>query len=174
MLLALEAWTGRPGVALDLGCGAGRDTRALLGLGWKVHAVDSEPEALARLAEHVPAAHRDRLTPMLGKFEELQLPVVDLINASFSLPFCPPARFASLWKSLFAALNPGGIFVGQLFGDRDSWAESPYMTFHTRAEVEALLDPWQLIGLEECEEDGAPKVGPIKHWHVFHIVARRV
>src|SRR5580698_501118 len=29
-----------------------------LGLGWKVHAVDSEPEALARLAEQMPAAPR--------------------------------------------------------------------------------------------------------------------
>jgi len=174
MLRALESWTGPPGAALDLGCGAGHDTRALLALGWKVHALDAEPEALARLAEHVPAAHRDRLTPMLGKFEELQLPVVDLINASFSLPFCAPARFPSLWKSLFSALNSGGIFVGQLFGDRDSWAGYPPMTFHTRAEVAALLDPWQLIALEENEYDGAPKVGPIKHWHVFDIIARRV
>src|SRR4051812_15704215 len=42
---------GRAGDALDLGCGAGRDTRFLLSQGWRVTAVDREPTGLAMLAE---------------------------------------------------------------------------------------------------------------------------
>ncbi|MDP8911225.1 MAG: class I SAM-dependent methyltransferase, partial [Actinomycetota bacterium] len=36
------------GLAVDLGCGAGRDTAELLRRGWRVVAVDGEPEAIER------------------------------------------------------------------------------------------------------------------------------
>ena len=49
LLAALAAWSGPPGLALDLGCGAGRDARFLLAWGWRVHAIDAEPDGLARL-----------------------------------------------------------------------------------------------------------------------------
>jgi len=39
----------RFGSMLDLGCGTGPETLALLRAGWTVDAVDSEPEAIARL-----------------------------------------------------------------------------------------------------------------------------
>ena len=173
LVQALDAWEQPPGIALDLGCGAGRDTLALLAAGWRVHALDAEPEALARLEALVPAERRDRLTPVLGRFETAELPPADLVNASFALPFCPPAAFPGLWRAISVSLRPGGILSGQLFGDRDTWAANKWMTFHAAVEVEALLAGWERLVLEECEWDGMPAVGPAKHWHVFHVVARR-
>jgi trans-aconitate methyltransferase len=41
--------TTRPGRALDLGCGDGTETRALLNAGWHVVAVDTEPAAENRI-----------------------------------------------------------------------------------------------------------------------------
>jgi tellurite methyltransferase len=41
----------RPGRALDLGCGAGRNSLHLAALGWRVVAVDSSPNALRILRE---------------------------------------------------------------------------------------------------------------------------
>ncbi|MGQ9869558.1 hypothetical protein [Leptodesmis sp.] len=38
-------------VAVDLGCGDGRDTVELLRRDWQVLAIDGEPQAIARLLE---------------------------------------------------------------------------------------------------------------------------
>lgn len=48
---ALDYWTHSPGLALDMGCGAGRDSLALLRAGWNVVALDRDPEALLMLQE---------------------------------------------------------------------------------------------------------------------------
>jgi trans-aconitate methyltransferase len=42
---------GRDFFAVDLGCGAGRDTAELLRRGWRVLAIDAEAEAIRRLLE---------------------------------------------------------------------------------------------------------------------------
>ena len=47
------------------------------------------------------------------------------------------------------------------------------MTFHTRADVEALLEGFEIEHLEEEEDDSVTPRGEAKHWHVFHIVARK-
>jgi len=69
------------------------------------------------------------------------------------------------------ALVPGGIFAGQLFGPRDSWAGDPGMTFHTRHDVQALLAGLQILRLDETERDGQAYSGP-KHWHTYDILVR--
>jgi predicted RNA methylase len=57
---ALEhACTGR--TAIDLGCGAGVETRALLNAGWRVHAIDGAPGTEAVLRRTVGGIHQ-RLT----------------------------------------------------------------------------------------------------------------
>ena len=173
LVSALDAWEKFPGIAVDLGCGAGRDTLALLAAGWRVHALDCQTEALTRLDALVPAELRDRLTLAEERLEVAALPPADLVNASFALPFCAPGAFSGLWWAISACLRPGGLFSGQLFGDRDTWSADKGMTFHSAAGVEALLAGWERIILDECEWDGLPAVGPAKHWHVFHVVARR-
>jgi SAM-dependent methyltransferase len=162
-------------LAVDLGCGTGRDTAALLRLGWRVLAIDGEPGAIERLLARpdLGDAERARLETRVARFEDASWPDADLVNSSFALPFCAPEAFPALWRRLVASLRPGGRFSGQLFGDRDGWSEEPEMTFLTRAEVEALLEGFELERLDEVEEDGKTAVGEPKHWHVFHVVARR-
>lgn len=103
--------------AVDLGCGEGRDTVELLRRGWQVLAVDSNEEAIARMLARSDI-HLELLTTQTMQFEELVLPAaIDLINASFSLPFCPPEQFPELWEKIVISLKPGGRFCGQLFGE---------------------------------------------------------
>jgi len=101
------------------------------------------------------------------------LPSCDLVNASWSLPFCPPAMFGAVWEQIVDALRPGGRFCGQLFGEQDEWATEDDMTFHTREEAERLFVVFELDRFDELEEDGKTALGTPKHWHVFNIVAKK-
>ena len=169
-LLDAVARFDAPGFAVDLGAGTGRDTAELLRRGWRVLAIDREPEALDRL--RVIAAP-PQLDVQLARFEEVDWPACDLVNASFALPLCPPAAFPGVWGKLVASLRPGGRFCGQLFGDHDDWAGSGVVV-HTRAELGELLAPFEVERLDEVDEEGSTAVGTRKHWHLYHVVARRL
>jgi SAM-dependent methyltransferase len=159
-------------VGVDLGCGDGTETLALLTHGWTVTAVDSAPEAIARLQALVPPKDEPRLTTFVASFHELKLPEADFVYAGLSLPFCSPPEFAEAWRRITNALRPEGIFAGHFFGPRDSWADQPSMTFQTHEELETLLAGLDVHRLEEQDEDGPAVSGP-KHWHVFHVIASK-
>ncbi|MDG2614897.1 class I SAM-dependent methyltransferase [Thermoleptolyngbya sichuanensis XZ-Cy5] len=165
------------GYAVDLGCGEGRDTVELVRRGWRVLAMDGEPEAIARLQSRpdLQAALAElRLETHVQRFEQLILPAdLDLINASFCLPFCPPDQFPALWQTLTHALRPGGRMCGQLFGDRDSWAAYDHMTHLTRPQAEALLQSFTIEQFEEEAHPGTTALGEAKFWHIFHWVIRK-
>ena len=168
-----------PGRAIDLGCGQGTETAELLHRGWSVLAVDADPEAIARVESLRTLlgsdASTDRLTTRLASFTDLDaLPVAGLVHAGFSLPFCPAEHFPTLWSAVEAAVDDGGFFVGQLFGDRDSWATTAggSMTFHSRTAVDRRFGGWDVLRVDEQDEDGNSLAGP-KHWHIFHVIARR-
>lgn len=160
-----------PGFGVDLGCGQGRDTFAMLKRGWCVLAIDAEPEAIERLRAR--AGDEPRLETRVASFAEAQWPEADLVNAGYALPFCPPAEFDGLWERLVASVRPGGRFSGQLFGDRDEWAGDDQLTFVSRDRALQLLEPFELERFDEEDEDGKTALGDAKHWHVFHVVARR-
>ncbi len=169
----VEAIAGfdEPGLAVDLGCGTGRDTRALLAGGWNVLAIDSQQEAIDRLHASL-GDDGSRLETQVARFHEASWPECDLVNASFSLPYCPPERFPDLWDQIVDSIRPGGRFCGQIFGDRDAWAGTG-ISVQTREQVVELLRPFEVERLEEIDEDGSTVTGNRKHWHLFHIVARK-
>ncbi|HUK94268.1 MAG TPA: class I SAM-dependent methyltransferase [Gaiellaceae bacterium] len=178
LLLALELFDSEPDpvggrFAIDLGCGEGRDTVELLRRGWRVLAIDGEPEAIGRLRARPGLAENDRLETAISPFEELDWRAAALVSSSYALPFCPPGAFPAVWERLVASIVPGGRFCGQLFGDRDEWASDPALSVHSRAEAESLLEPFELERFDEVEEDGSTAVGDPKHWHLFHVVARK-
>jgi len=159
--------------AIDLGSGDGTETAVLLLRGWHVLAVDGEPAGIKRLMDKVPQGAQVHLQTQIAKFEEVILPSADLIHASYSIPFCHPDHFPTLWEKISTALNPGGRFAGQFFGVRDSWADNKDMTFHTEAQVRTMLNGFETEHFHEEDADGQAASGP-KHWHVFTVIARKM
>lgn len=71
---------------------------------------------------------------------------------------------------ILSALEPGGLFVGHLFGDRHDWAKHPAMSFHSKEEVEALCSGLEIELFRESEGEG----GLVKHhWHRFDLILRK-
>ena len=60
-----------PGLAVDLGAGTGRDTAELLRRGWRVFAIDREPQAVERLTA---IAAPPQLETRLARFEDADWP----------------------------------------------------------------------------------------------------
>src|SRR5262249_7088119 len=127
------------GNVLELGAGAGRDTRYMLAHGWQVTAVDQEPGAIALLK----ALPQDRLRLAQSSFEDFNYSpeTYDLISAQFALPFIPREKFSETLARIKAAIKPGGVFTGQFFGIHDEWnVPDSGMTFLTREEALTFLD----------------------------------
>lgn len=171
--LAAEPAVARPPLALDLGCGTGRDTLPMLAAGLLVLAVDREPAALAELRRRASGAGLStRLVTRCRDFTRLRLPPADLVNASFCLPLCPPERFPALWRRIRRALRPAGRLACQLYGPRDGWAGRAGITTHGSEEVAALCAGLEVEWLEEEESEAVTPRGRRKRWHIWHLVAR--
>jgi SAM-dependent methyltransferase len=172
LLLGALAAFAVPGDATDLGCGQGIDTVAMLDRGWRVLAIDAEPEGIRRLRARLTAERAARCSVELARMEEVDLPAADLVHAGFSLFFFPPERFAEVWAKVLGSIRPTGRFAGEILGDRDTWAGDPQMTAFDEPAARALFDSLEIERFDEEENDGEACSGP-KHWHVFHVVASR-
>lgn len=164
------------GRSADLGAGAGRDTLFMLQEGWQVMALDSEPLSIDILLRRANPETLDRLTVTVAPFTEMILPdELDLINASFSLPFCHPEDFPACWQNIVDHLAVGGRFSGQFFGEKDEWAGNHSLTFHS---YDALLELFQdrfIIEYLQIETGLTPCMnGSLKQGHVYHLVAKKV
>lgn len=160
--------------ALDLGAGALNDVRYLLDVGFQhVTAVDSQPVA-QEIYEQLP---KDKISYEITTFDKFLFEEnkYDIINAQYSLPFNPRETFVEVWSRVINSLKSGGVFAGQLFGDRDEWnKEGRKLTFHTKEEVEQLVSRLKIVKLEEEDKEGKTAAGPVKHWHVFHFIAKKL
>ncbi len=164
--------------AIDLGAGEGRDTRELLTRGFEVVAVDPHPEAGPRLVASLPAGTRVEfieadVSGLARRWGERGRGAFDIVNASFTLPFVRPEAFGESWAFVRGLMASGGVFAGQFFGPRDSWAGISGRSHHTREQVADMLRGLQPLRFDEEERPGHDAEGNPKHWHVFHVVARR-
>jgi tellurite methyltransferase len=160
----------KPGDALDIGAGAGRDTKHLLRLGWRVTAVDASLSAVTALRS---LSRQRNLRVVESAAEDFAPASYDLVNAQFSLPFIARSHFDSTVTRLRDAVRASGVMAATFFGTHDEWnVAGSQQTFSSRSDIERLFKEWELIELNEDEADGHTADGTPKHWHVFHLIAR--
>ncbi|MBL6951380.1 MAG: class I SAM-dependent methyltransferase [Alphaproteobacteria bacterium] len=165
---------GAVGQAVDLGCGGGRDTIEMLRRDWSVLAIDGQASAIETLLAR-PELIEFGVEPetQVARFEQARWPAADLVNSSFALPLCPKADFLAMWRHIYDSLRPGGRFSGQLYGDRDQWFGDTSNSHFTLREVQDLLRAYEVELFREEETDSVTPRGTAKHWHIYHIVARK-
>ena len=167
-----ELESQNPGVAVDLGCGAGIETIELLRRGWRVHAVDTSSTAIELLKRTLPAGAEELLDTHTTDFQEFEFPECDLIWAGYSWPYCKAGEWVGLWNRMVAALRPGGRIVGDVFGESHAWASEPGIQVlseqATRSQLNGLV-----IEAFDIENGVRATVDGITRWHSFGISARK-
>ncbi len=159
--------------AVDLGCGGGRDARAILEAGHRLLAIDRTPEAETALERALPPRLRCRLRFIRADLADFTPPACDFINASFCLFALPREAFLGLWERIRSALAPGGRFAGHLLGPEDSWVVRGRCWGVDRQELAQLAAGFTLEYLDEERCRSRTPRGEIKHWHLWHLVLRR-
>ncbi|MGF1511883.1 MAG: class I SAM-dependent methyltransferase [Myxococcota bacterium] len=177
-LLSAGAKKAEARSALDLGAGAGNETRHLLAEGFRVHAIDADPFAVAVMEECArQQGLAARLTTQQATFETMTLPEAsyDLVNASYALPFARPETFPKVWTRVVESLTEGGVVTAHFFGPEHGWAENPKMTFFSEAELRALLaqHPLEVRFFEETNAVVETATEDPTRFHVFEVHAVR-
>lgn len=162
----------RPGNAVELGCGAGRDTVYLIKNGWNVLAIDKE-NVKSRIVEKLSKDELKKFKFSKQKFECIELEKNDLIVSNFSLSFCNKNDFEKLWNKIRNSILNDGYFVGNFLGNNDEWKNiKEEMTFLTKRQTIQLFKDFEIIKFKEVEKDGLTGSGKIKHCHIFNVIAK--
>ena len=99
----------KQGNAIDLGCGAGRDTVFLVKNNWNVLAIDRE-ETKEIISNMLNTEEMKRFRFSSQTFEEIKLEENNLIVANFSLPFCSKEYFNEFWNKIVDSITKGRLF----------------------------------------------------------------
>jgi superfamily II DNA or RNA helicase/HKD family nuclease/SOS-response transcriptional repressor LexA len=113
------------GLILDAGCGAGRDSKAFLQHGYRVHPFDACPELATLAAQHLgqPVAVRT-----FAHVDEVAC--YDGIWACASLLHLSPAEIPPALGLLWSALKPGGtLFVSFKYGAGEAEIDGRHFTY---------------------------------------------
>jgi SAM-dependent methyltransferase len=131
-----SAWVARftdripaGGRVLDLACGGGRHTRHLVGRGFRVEAVDRDPQAIATLSG-IPGVNRVLADIEAGPWPYLGLRFDGIVVANY------------LWRPLLpllrASLAPGGVLIYETFAEGNE-------RFGRPSNPKFLLQPGELL-----------------------------
>lgn len=102
------------GNAIDLGCGAGRDTIFLIKNNWNVTAIDKE-DTKNIIEASLNEEELKKFKFICQNFENIQLEKNDLIISNFSIPFCNKNYFNDFWNKIVNSLNNGRILCRKFF-----------------------------------------------------------
>lgn len=104
----------KPKNAVDLGCGAGRDTIYLIKNGWKVLSIDKE-DTREIISSKLDNEEIERFNFKCQNFENIELEKNNLLVANFSIPFCNKNYFNDFWNKIVDSIFEERILCWELF-----------------------------------------------------------
>ncbi len=159
--------------ALDLGAGTLIESKFLIKKGFKnVTAVDNAPQV--KIFAKKFSNKKLQLENVSFQDYNFSKNTFDLINAQFALPFYGEKGFSSFIKKIKNSLKKNGVFVGQLFGKKDSTNnKKSELVFQTKKQALNFLSDLKILEFKEEEKDGKTVSGKLRHWHVFHFIVKK-
>jgi mutator protein MutT len=133
---------------LDLGCGAGRDSKVCIDAGFTVTALEASKELALLAEEHIGQ-------PVLNmRYQQLQIKnTYDGIWACASLLHCPKSQIEYVMQNCIDALKEGGVFYFSFKhgeGERlDDWGR--FFNDYTLESLKALIAKLNENELDELE-----------------------
>lgn len=157
------------GRILDFGCGAGRDTRAFVDLGFSVDATDGSEELCRLASANTGIQVRCEL---FGELDDVE--TYDGIWACASILHLPREELRDVLGKIFVALKPGGVlYTSFKYGDHEGMRNGRYFTCFTE---ETLAAFWKGVeGLQIFDKWITGDVRPDRKdekW--INLLARRV
>ena len=124
--LKIDGLLKSKGVALDLGCGEGRDAKILARIGYNVIAVDKNKDILEKKKSN------KKIRTINQNIEDVDIlkKKYSIVIANNSLPFIEDKKEVKrIIKDIVNSLSKKGIFYFTLFGKKDGWAKRKDMSF---------------------------------------------
>lgn len=156
--------------AVDLGCGAGNETVYMINKGLKVTAIDRQLNK-SYILDRISEDKHGKINFIESDFINVEIPKTQLVTAFFSIPFCDPNYFNTLWKKIYDAIETDGYFVGQLFGDRDAWSVNSDINTFDIETAKNYLKEYDILHFEEIEYI---RESDNKKWHFYNIIAKKI
>lgn len=139
---------------LELGCGAGRDSEAMIAAGFDVDPTDGVAEIAAIAAKRLQ--HEVRIM----RFDELDATnEYDAVWTNASLHHVPRNRLPSVLQSIFQALKPGGLHFANFkrgTADRRDAKDRYYscLTLGSLRDLYTSSADWEIVSSFEYEGGG--------------------
>ena len=155
-------------IAMDLGCGAGNDTKFLIDKGFNVIAIDREEQVKDIIESQ--NLNKDKVKVVIDDFSKIEYSKVDLILANFSLFFVRD-NFNEFMENLLNNVNSKGFFIGNFLGKEDEWFEAK--TTVDKNELLEFFKDFKMYYFSEEKYYKNTATGKNKFWHVYTIIAQR-
>ena len=155
--------------AYDLGCGVGNDTYFMRSNGYRVKAVDISSDAFVYMNNKF--GRIQDVEQIISSLEDLNLEPCDLVNASLVLPFVNNLNFDNVLEKITDGIKSKGLFVGNFFGPKDDWKNK--LVVKSVDEIKSYFKNFDILYINETEDDKPSASGPIKHWHIIDIICQK-